>query len=639
MGSDGSGRSAPPAHDDPEQLVPEDDRIVGRVFWGSVAVLAVGGAVAGGWMLWGRFGPAKPPPAPVQPAAPAMPAPRVAAPEIPAVPFKDVTAESGVAFERVNGADGRKLLPETLGGGGGFMDADMDGDPDLILVDGDRWPDASDPNAPRGRGVVLLLNDGRGHFTAPAAPTGLETPGPWMGAAAGDLDGDGRTDLVVTGVEGLRAYRNDSRDGVIRFTDVTDAWGLKDGGWSTAAVIFDADGDGRLDLLVGHYVKWSPEIDAKVDYRLTGIGRAYGPPLGFEGTRLDFWRNEGDGRFADRTAEAGFEVLNPATRVPVAKTLGLLVEDFNGDGLPDVMVANDRVQNFLFINQGKGVFREAGVGAGVAFDRSGAARGAMGIDAARMGSPERMAIAVGNFANEPTSLFCDRGGKLAFSDDSLVEGVGAPSRTFLKFGTLFTDLDLDGRPDLVTANGHLEEQIAAVQASQHYRQRAQAFWNAGPSSGPDFVEIPAGKLGDLAREMVGRGLAAADVDGDGDVDLLLMQPAGPPLLLRNDQGTGNHWLRVRLEGRAPNREAIGAMVDCITPAGTQRHFLSPARSYLSLVELPLTFGLGAAEKATIQVRWPDGTTSSVESPADRSVTIAQPPAAPSAPGSGGSPAS
>jgi len=617
--SAGMGELAP-GHAGAEELVHEDDSVIGRAFWLSLAVIAgIGVVVAVAW--WAAR------PAPLgregstARVAPPKSMPRLAA-SPPATPFTRIDSAAGIRFERVNGADGRKLMPETLGGGGGFVDVDSDGDADLVLVDGDRWPDGPKDGA-RGQGVVIHLNDGKGDFTL-AADTGLERPLQGMGFAAGDFDSDGRTDLAITSVDGVRLYRNASENGRVLFEDVTSAAGIDDKGWSTASLFFDADEDGDLDLLVGHYVKWSPEIDLAVDYRLTGIGRAYGPPLGFEGTQLSLWRNDGDGAFTEVAEPSGLHVKNTATGAPVAKTLGLLVDDFNGDGRPDLFVANDKTANFLFVNEGGGKFRETGAAAGVAFDRSGSATGAMGVDSARLRSPNELAIAVGNFANEPTSLFVDRGARLRFSDDALVEGVGAPSRQLLKFGTLFTDLDLDGRPDLVSANGHLEEQISVVQSSQRYEQPAQAFWHAPPGSERTFSEIPPRSLGDLAVPLVGRALAAADIDGDGDQDLLITQPAGPPALFRNDQKTGNHFVRLRLRGKAPNTEAIGARVECVTDAGTQVQWVMPSRSYLSSNELPLTFGLGGATSAKARIRWPDGTEQQLEPGIDRLVEVTQP---------------
>lgn len=613
-----------PRADDTES-VPVDDAVIGRVFWWSLMVVAgVALVVAAVWYAR-RPGPTAPSGSAERATAPLQSTPAAPAETVPSIPFVDVTRAAGVDFDRVSGADGRKLLPETLGGGGGFVDVDADGDADLVLLDGDAWPDAPS-GAARGRGVVVLLNDGRGTFTL-APETGLESPGQLMGFAAADLDGDGLPELAVTSVDGVRLYRNATtrgKDAQVRFVDITDQSGIDDKGWSTTAMFFDADGDGALDLVVGHYVVWSPEIDLKVDYRLDGVNRAYGPPLGFEGTQLSLWRNDGKGRFTEVSESAGLRVVNASTGVAVAKTLGLLLEDINDDGRLDLFVANDRTANFLFENPGDGHFREIGAAAGVAYDRSGNATGAMGVDSARLRSPRDLAIAVGNFANEPSSLYCGRTDRARFSDDALVEGVGAATRLVLTFGTLFGDFDLDGRPDLAFGNGHLEEQIESIQASQQYRQRGQLFWNAGPTAPRLFVEIPSEKIGDLSKPIVGRALASADIDGDGDLDLLLTQPQGPALLLRNDQAIGHHFVRVRLRGAAPNTDAIGARVECEAGGATQVQWVQPSRSYLSANELPLTFGVGNATQAKVRIRWPDGALQEVTPELDRLTEVVQP---------------
>jgi hypothetical protein len=235
-------------------------------------------------------------------------------------------------------------------------------------------------------------------------------------------------------------------------------------------------------------------------------------------------------------------------------------------------------------------------------------------------------VAIGNFANEMTSLYVADRDPLRFLDDAISEGIGSPSRRVLSFGLLFFDADLDGRLDLLQANGHLEESIHEVQASQEYRQPAQLFWNTGPDQPRCFTELPADHVGDLSRPIVGRGAACADVDRDGDLDLVLTQVADRPLLLRNDQASGHHWLRCRLEGDSPNREAIGAVVELTAGGVTQRRMVSSTRSYLSQVELPLTFGLGEEEAVTgLLVHWPDGTLEEFPPPApvDREITLRQ----------------
>jgi hypothetical protein len=542
--------------------------------------------------------------------------------------FREVAAERGVDFVHTSGATGRKLLPETLGGGVAIADLDGDGAMDLVFVDGDRWPDAP-ADSPSGQGIVVYLNDGRGFFSRAAGPTGLAEPFAGMGIAVADVDRDGRPDLLVTSASGVRLFLNRSRPGEVRFIDRTIEAGLGElDGWSTAAGFADLDGDGHLDLVVAHYVKWSPEIDERVGYRLAGVGRAYGPPLGFAGDRLRAFFGRGDGTFEDRTREAGLEAANPSTGEPMAKALGLLMQDLDGDGTVDLFVANDTVGNLLFLNRGDGTFEEVAAAAGVAFDRGGAATGAMGVDAARLGGDGPVAIAIGNFANEPSSLYvaaAPPGTPLArrFSDEAIPAGISAATRPVLSFGILLADLDLDGELELVQVNGHLEEEIARVAPSQTYLQRAQLFTSEPGSQGRRFVEVPPQRLGDLARPVVGRGLAVGDLDGDGVPDLVITQIGGPPLVLLHDRGSAHRWIRVRLDGPRGDASSIGALVRVTAGGRVQERPFSTVRSYLSSVEPVLTFGLGdAARVDRIEVLWNGGGRSEVESiEADREVVI------------------
>lgn len=539
----------------------------------------------------------------------------------PEIPWTDVTEASGIDFVHENGARGDRLLPETMGSGVAVLDFDGDGDSDLLFVNGRSWP-WDRPDAPRST-LRLYANDGTGRFHDVTGPSGLDVALVGMGVAVGDVDGDGDPDLFVTAVGPNRLFRNEGG----RFIDVTDAAGVAgdDADWSTSAGFFDADNDGDLDLFVANYVRWSRELDFEVGFTLNGADRAYGPPRSFAGRHPSLFRNDGTGRFTDVSASAGIEIENPATGQPMAKALGIALVDLGRDGLTDVFVANDTVQNLLFRNRGNLEFEEVGAETGVAFDSFGLATGAMGVDVADIRGDGALAFAIGNFSNEMSSLYVQQHDSWLFADESAVEGIGSPSRLALSFGMVFLDADLDGRPDLIQANGHLEEAISEVQASQHYRQPAQFFWNAGPDARQCFVPVPTGELGGLGTPIVGRAAAAGDLDGDGDPDVVLTQNGGRPLVVRNDQDTGHHWLRVRLEGVTANRDGIGAELELEVDGRTLRRRVMPTRSYLSQVEPMVTFGLGTATAIDrLRVIWPGGQVQEVAPPEiDRMVVVRQ----------------
>lgn len=592
--------------DSTEEIEHLDDAVIGRATrWSAAIFLALAAIAAGAW-LWFQRKPA-PPPAQIS-ALPAPVAPDHGSVRPPNARFTDITAAAGITFSRFNGAEGEKLLPETMGGGGAFLDFDADGDPDLLLVNGNAWPWATSP-PPSQPTHALYRNDGSGRFTDVTAGSGLDLSSQGMGIACGDFDNDGFVDVFIANVGANLLLRNLGNG---KFENVTDHAGVAGApdAWSSSAAFIDIDRDGDLDLFVANYVQWSRETDFKVAYSLDGKNRAYGPPMNFQGAFPYLYRNDGNGRFTDISAQAGVQIRNASTSVPAAKSLGVAPADLNGDGWIDIVVANDTVQNLVFTNRHDGTFGEAGALLGLAFDNIGNARGAMGIDTARHRNDDALAVAIGNFANEMTALYVSQGSSSLFADEAIAEGIGPASRLLLKFGLVFLDYDLDGWPDILTANGHLEEEISKIQASQHYRQPAQLFWNAGATPrGGGFLEVSPDLAGpDLFQPIVGRGSAYADIDGDGDLDVALFQAHGPPLLLRNDQATGHHWLRLRLQGSASNRDAIGAWISVITAGHlTQSHQVMPTRSYLSQSELPATLGLGTNSRIdAIEILWPSG---------------------------------
>ena len=586
-----------------------DDAIIGKALRWSLAAASVLGMVVVGIAVWLSR------PAPTPPAtATTLDLPQVRqqpSVKMPSVRFTNITDAAGIDFVHENGATGDKLLPETLGGGCAFLDYDNDGDQDLLLVNSCRWPwDSPQPDPPAR--TVLYRNDGTGHFTDVTDDVGLEVSCYGMGVAVGDYDNNGYVDVFISAV-GQNVLLHNAEG---RFVDVTQSAGVSGDPeqWSTSCGWLDYDNDGDLDLFVCNYVQWSKQIDQVQEFRLVGVGRAYGPPTAFQGTFPYLYRNDGDGRFTDVSATSGVQQTNMSTGVPLAKSLGLAPVDIDRDGWIDLVVANDTVRNLVFRNQADGTFQEIGVTAGIAFDAAGQARGAMGIDAVRFRDDDSLGIAIGNFANEMTALYVSAGTDMLFTDDAIPTGLGPPTRQELSFGLVFFDFDLDGRLDLLAANGHLENEIHKVQESQNYRQSASLFWNAGPQQISEFVRVPAENCGpDLLTPIVGRGAAYADIDGDGDQDVLLTQIAGPPLLLRNDQQLGHHYLRFKLIGTRCNRDAIGAWLEVRIGQSTRRRQVMPTRSYLAQMELPVTIGLGQHDAVDgVSIQWPDGSIQQVE---------------------------
>jgi enediyne biosynthesis protein E4 len=543
---------------------------------------------------------------PVLPKAVAPVRPVAVKPEtLPTVKFVDITNDAGISFKHNNGAFGDKLLPETMGSGVAFLDYDGDGDQDLFFVNSSYWPNHEVKPAPT---QALYRNDGKGHFQDVTNESGLDKAFYGQGVAVGDFDNDGDPDIYITSIGRGYLFRNDGKG---HFDDVTTSANAKGpNGWLTGAAFLDIDNDGDLDLFIGNYITWTPLIDKVQGFQLTGLGRAYGPPTSFNGSFCALLRNDG-GVFTDISEPAGIQVRTPDLKVPVGKSLGVAPYDVDGDGLVDIAVANDTVQNFFFHNMGNGTFEEISIRSGVAFDQSGLPRGGMGIDWGAFMNDDRLGLAVGNFANEMTALYvCDQPKSLVFSDLANLYGLGAPTQPPLKFGLFFFDYDLDGRLDLLSANGHLEPEISKVQASETYEQPVQLFWNSGKPGRSLYVLVKPENAGpDLLKPIVGRGTAYADIDGDGDLDVVVTINNGHARLFRNDGGNKNHWIRVELtgNGKTSNRDALGAKVELKSGDRTCHRQLFPSKSYLSSVERALTFGLGQLDHADeLKITWPSG---------------------------------
>jgi hypothetical protein len=541
---------------------------------------------------------------------------------VPDVKFVEITKDAGINFKHVNAAKGEKLLPETMGSGAAFFDYDGDGDADLLLVNSTAWPETPIEPAPT---QALYRNDGKGHFEDVTKEAKLDKTFFGMGVAVGDYDNDGDPDLYITALGGNSLFRNDGHG---HFDDVTDQANARGGdGWYTSAAFFDLENDGDLDLFVCCYVAWSQSIDRGISSQLLGKGKAYDPPAAYNGTHCMLLRNDA-GKFVDVSESSGIQVRSIDRKAPIAKALGVAPYDVDGDGRVDLAVANDTVANFFFHNLGNGQFEEIGTTNGIAYDANGAFRAAMGIDWADFKNDGTLGLAIGNFSNEMTALYVsEKPSQLIFSDLANLYGLGAPTQPPLKFGLFFFDYDLDGRLDLLTANGHLESDIALTQSSETYAQSAQLFWNTGKIGRQLFVLVGAEKIGpDLLKPIVGRGSTFADIDGDGDLDVLLTENGGPTHLFRNEGGEKNHAVRLDLHGVTSNRDAIGAKVTVEAGGVISRRQLFLSKGYLSTVEHPLTFGVGKLDKADkITIEWPSGARSELKDlPAGKTIKIDEP---------------
>jgi hypothetical protein len=502
--------------------------------------------------------------------------------------FSDVTTQAGLRFVHNSGAFGRKYLPETLGAGALFLDIDGDGWQDVLLINSMNWPARAGARSHQG----LYRNNHNGTFTDITRGSGLDVELYGIGAAGGDFDNDGKVDVYVTALGGSRLFKN---LGGGKFLDVTKKAGVHDGGFSTSALWFDYDKDGKLDLFVAHYVDWATDKD--LFCTLDGKSKSYCTPESYQGQSPALYRNRGDGTFEDVTKRAGLYD-------PSSKGLGVAMLDFDGDGWMDLFVANDTQPNNLYRNKGNGTFADVALGAGVAFSEAGVARAGMGVDAADYDGSGRPSIVIGNFSNQMMALYHNEGNGL-FIDEAPRSAIGPASLLTLTFGCFFFDYDLDGRPDIFAANGHVADDIERLQSRVTYAQRPHLFHNLGQKQ---FEEVTATLGPALERPMVARGAAYGDYDNDGDLDVLVTVNNGAARLLRNDGGNRNNVLRVQTIGTASNRDGIGARVEVSVHGGARLwQIVKTGSSYASQSELPLTFGLGSATGVDgVRIRWPSG---------------------------------
>ncbi len=549
--------------------------------WPALA-LALGAGAALGW--WWHGGAAGDGPDNTQRPTPGLPW------------FVDVTGRSGIDFVHFDPATDIDYIMETMGSGVAWIDYDRDGWPDLFFVqDAPVHPDKHAGPLPTNK---LYRNNGDGTFTDVTQEVGLARTGYGFGCAVGDYDNDGFDDLLVTYYKGIVLYHNepDGRGGR-RFVDVTASSGLSDPHWATSAAWGDIDGDGLLDLYVCNY----GEVD--VDHYVPCVNQAVKlnfscPPTSFPATHHRLYRNLGGGKFRDISAASG------VSRAPPAMGLAVLILDLDGDGRPDIYVANDMGPAYLFHNQGGGQFVEKGELSGCAMQPNGRLIAGMGIAAGDFDGSGRPSLFVTNFQKEPNMLFLNQG-EMFFREQSYASGLVSGGLTRLAFGTAALDADLDGRLDLAIANGHVTRHAREV-FGDSFRQEARLFRGLGAARFRDVSDQAGPYFGD---KRVSRGVAVADFDNDGKPDLVFSHNGDRPALLHNETPTEHHWLRLELEGdgKRSNRNAIGARVE--VEAGGQRlvRFLPGGGSYLSASERRLVIGLGRAVRADrVTVRWPSG---------------------------------
>ena len=523
------------------------------------------------------------------------------------VRFDDVASAAGLDFHHVNGASPDKHLAEIMSGGGLFFDYDNDGWIDIFLVDGGSLADSAIARRARHR---LYRNRGNGTFEDVTARSGIVHHQYGMGACAADHNNDGWVDLYVTNVGPNVLYRNNG-DGT--FTDVTRAAGVGSPRFGASCAFADVDHDGYADLFVANYV------DARVDNNVfcgdaTRRIRSYCHPLTFAPLTSVLYHNNGNGTFTDVSREAGIAGHR-------GNGLGVVFGDYDDDGWPDIFVANDGTPNFLYHNLGRGIFEEVGLVTGVSVASDGKPRAGMGTDFGDHDGDGRLDLFVTNHELEMHTLFRNLGGGL-FEDVTSRSGIGLATVPFVGFGTVFLDYDNDGRLDLGIANGHVLDNSGHFRPGSREAQRKLLFRNEG---GGRFTEV--GRLSGpgFALEKVGRALAAADIDNDGDLDLLVTNNGATVDLLRNEGGTENNALLVRTIGTRSNRDGIGARLRLTAGEVTQVREVKAGSSYLGQSDLRVHFGLGRASRIDrLEIRWPAGGTDVVRNvPANQILTIAE----------------
>ena len=493
-----------------------------------------------------------------------------------------------------------RFMPETMGPGVVLFDHDNDGDVDIFIANSNEFENQNKNEI--NSNIVPKLYENRGEFIFAdiTQSAGFESNHYGMGAISADYDGDGNKDLLLTGLGGPWLYKNMGNG---NFKNISSSVGLKpytwednrnNAGktWSTGALFFDVDNDMDLDLIVLNYVKWSIEADIYTTFDTKDKG--YTSPRSYEGMHPQLFIQE-NGVFNDQTEKAGFDDFS-------GKSLGAALWDFDEDGRLDFIIANDTMQNFYFHNLGDGKFKEKAVKTGIAFDINGNARAGMGIDIADYLNNNSCAVAIGNFQDEPTSFFT-QDVKHNFQEESKKANIEPATQSVLTFGLLFADLDLDGWQDLVMTNGHIEPEIQHIQNTVTYRQPMTILKNSGDGK---FLDVSKTSGSVITNNIIGRGLAAADLDNDGDLDLVVTENGGGIHLLRNDSKKQN-YVRIHLVGTFPNTDAIGAVLKLSNGRTVQKRIIRTGSSYLSQSEKIQTYGLGnQTGNFILTIQWPDG---------------------------------
>ena len=523
--------------------------------------------------------------------------------------FTEVAQSAGLGdFKHETDGYGQSLMPEIVGGGGGFIDYDNDGWEDILLVGGGAWMHHEKRDI---QALYLYKNQKNGTFIDVTREAGLADIRAYgFGVTAADIDNDGDTDFLLTTLHQNMLFLNEN--GV--FEEITREAGLGDKSvWSTSAAFFDADRDGWLDLYVGNYVDWSPEKDLMCMHKEEKV---FCTPQEYTGRASSFYRNTGRGLFVDQTKEAGFLTDVDTT---LDKTLGVAIFDFNKDGWPDVAMGNDTENDMLFVNQGDGLFREMGLQSGIAVSQHGSARAGMGIDTGVVDSTGFVSIFVGNFSDETVSVF-RYSGHGQFQDRAAISKIAYPSNLTLTFGLALFDVDLDTDLDLLTANGHVLTHINEISEAVRFRQPAQLYLNRGNGIFDEFVA----SNGPLTIPMVARGLAYADYDRDGDVDVLIVENGGAAHLWRNEIAHRS-FLSIALKGVQSNREGIGARIEAVSGELKMERTVKTGSSFLSNSTKKAFFGLGARSKIdTLYVYWPSGATDKfINVPGNREILITE----------------